>query len=171
MASFLANLHHFQPTPTIDPLPVNVATTPPLTRLTPCRATWLLRSPQEDLTAEQQSQAQLVAHLAPDIEQIATQAQSFAHLLRQRLPDGLDPWLASAGQSAVHELRTFARGVQRDYAAVKAAFSSPFSNGPVEGQVNRLKSLKRQMFGRASFDLLRIRVLSQAPPRRQQKCA
>ena len=56
-------------------------------------------------------------------------------------------------------LRSFAAGIRRDYDAVKAAASTAWSNGPVEGQVNRLKFIKRQMFGRANFDLLRRRVL------------
>ena len=61
--------------------------------------------------------------------------------------------------NALPALRSFAAGIQRDYDAVKAAASLGWSNGPVEGQVNRLKFIKRQMFGRANFDLLRRRVL------------
>jgi transposase len=57
------------------------------------------------------------------------------------------------------DLQTFAAGLQRDYAAVRAALSEPWSNGQTEGQVTRLKLLKRQMYGRAKFDLLRQRVL------------
>jgi transposase len=59
-------------------------------------------------------------------------------------------------------LRGFATGIINDVAAVRAALSQPWSNGPVEGQVNRLKMLKRQMYGRAKFDLLRSRVLHAA---------
>ena len=61
---------------------------------------------------------------------------------------------------AVAELQGFAAGLRRDHAAVFAALSLPFSNGQVEGQVNRLKMIKRTMFGRAKFDLLRQRVLA-----------
>ena len=67
-----------------------------------------------------------------------------------------------ATASAIPQRRGFATGLLRDWAAVQAALSSPWSNGQAEGQVNRLKMLKRQMFGRAKFDLLRKRVL--APP-------
>jgi transposase len=62
-------------------------------------------------------------------------------------------------QCPVAELRTFAAGVRQDYGAVAAALEYPWSNGPVEGQINRLKTIKRQMYGRANFDLLRARVL------------
>ena len=59
-------------------------------------------------------------------------------------------------------LDAFARGIKRDHDAVLAAFVEPWSTGPVEGQINRLKLLKRTMYGRAKFDLLRRRVLAAA---------
>ena len=64
--------------------------------------------------------------------------------------------------SGIEELSRFARGIQADYAGVAAALELPWSNGPVEGHVNRLKAIKRQMFGRAKFPLLRKRVLCAA---------
>ena len=79
-------------------------------------------------------------------------------MVRQRQGERLDAWLAQA--EAEPTLRHFARGVRRDYQAVRAALSEVWSNGQVEGQVNRLKRIKRQMYGRAHFDLLRIRVLA-----------
>jgi transposase len=74
----------------------------------------------------------------------------------------LDTWLAQAHQSPSVELRGFASGIKRDYAAVKAGLSLPWSQGQVEGQMTRLKLLKRQMYGRAHFDLLRSRALRRA---------
>jgi len=68
-------------------------------------------------------------------------------------------WLVQAEHSGIAELKGFAQGLRRDYAAVRAAFSSRWSNGQVEAQVNCLKLQKRLMFGRANFDLLRLRVL------------
>ena len=59
--------------------------------------------------------------------------------------------------------RNFALGIQQDYAAVRAALETPWSNGQTEGQVNRLKFIKRQMYGRAKLDLLRLRVLYRSP--------
>lgn len=78
---------------------------------------------------------------------------------RERERERLSPWLGAAARSGVTELRRFASGLWRDYRAVAAAMTLPWSNVQVEGQVNRLKLIKRSMYGRASFDLLRLRVL------------
>jgi len=86
-------------------------------------------------------------------------AQDFAELLRQRQPERLDAWLKRAAQSTLKAFERFASGLREDYEAVKAGLTLPWSTGPVEGQINRLKMLKRQMFGRANIDLLRLRVL------------
>ena len=74
--------------------------------------------------------------------------------MRQRQPASLDPWLQRAASSGLEALRRFAQGLSEDYDAVKAGVTVPWSNGPVEGHINRLKMLKRQMFGRAHLDLL-----------------
>src|SRR5205823_5223030 len=71
----------------------------------------------------------------------------------------LEGWLTRATSSAVEALRRFAQGLHDDYAAVQAGVTVPWSNGPVEGHINRLKMLKRQMFGRAHLDLLSRRFL------------
>ncbi len=71
----------------------------------------------------------------------------------------LDAWLAEARACGVSAVETFAAGLEQDGAAVRAALTLPWSNGQAEGQINRLKLLKRQSYGRASFDLLRRRVL------------
>ena len=73
--------------------------------------------------------------------------------------DRFDGGLARAQDSEPSELRRFAGGLTADLSAVRAAFQSPWSSGQVEGQINRLKFLKRQMCGRANLDLLRARVL------------
>jgi transposase len=86
-------------------------------------------------------------------------AEGFAALARGRAPEGLSGWLARADGSPVAGLKTFASGVRQDEAAVRAGIGSEWSNGPVEGHVNRLKAIKRTMYGRAGFDLLRARVL------------
>ena len=142
----------------------------PDTTLTPRRATWFLLSRPDQLTQAQQALAQPVAPLNSEVEQATSLAQSFILMVRQRLVDALDPWLDTTLNSTVRELRTFARGIQRDYQAVKAALALPWSNRAVEGHVNRLKFFKRQMFGRAKFDLLRIRVLLSSSDSLQQKC-
>jgi len=91
---------------------------------------------------------------------MVAEAQAFAAILRQHIVEAFDGWLQRTRRSALRELRSFARGIQRDYFAVKAALELPFSNGMVEGNVNRLKFIKRSLFGRAKFDLLRLRVLA-----------
>lgn len=78
---------------------------------------------------------------------------------RQRLAQRLDAWLERAANSALPAFHSFVAGLRRDYSAVKAGLSLPWSQDQTEGQVNRLKFLKRQSFGRANFDLLRLRVL------------
>ncbi len=81
-------------------------------------------------------------------------------MLRQRQrEERLDGWLQKASSSDLPELQHFAAGIQRDKAAVQAGLSLPYSTGPVEGHINRLKLIKRSMYGRAQFDLLRLRVL------------
>jgi transposase len=86
-------------------------------------------------------------------------AGKFASLIRGRLHADLTDWLKRAEASSVAGLRSFARRLRQDEAAVRAALSVDWSNGPVEGEVNRLKVIKRSMYGRARFDLLTARVL------------
>lgn len=85
--------------------------------------------------------------------------QEFTTMLRERKGEQLDSWLARVEKQGVSELKSFAQGLQKDYDAVKAGLTLPWSQGPVEGHVHRLKLLKRQAYGRASFQMLRKRVL------------
>lgn len=87
-------------------------------------------------------------------------ARSFVEMFRRRRSEQLGTWVRRAIASGIAELRRFAQGLENDYDAVFAALTQPYSNGVVEGHVNRLKFIKRQMYGRASFDLLRLRVLN-----------
>ena len=80
-------------------------------------------------------------------------------MLAEKQGGDLDSWLTLAEHSGLPEFKKMARGIRLDYVAVKMAFTSVWSNGQVEGQVHRLKLLKRQMYGRAGFLLLRRRVL------------
>ena len=82
--------------------------------------------------------------------------------MRQRQPAQLDPWRARAAESPLAPLQRFAKGLRDDYDAVKAGVTLPWSNGPVEGHINRLKMLKRQMFGRARLELLQRRFMPAA---------
>jgi transposase len=87
------------------------------------------------------------------------QIQSFTSMLRERHGERLDAWLKQVEEQGVAELQSFAQGLQKDYDAVKAGLTLVWSQGPVEGHVHRLKLLKRQAYGRASFQTLRKRVL------------
>ena len=80
-------------------------------------------------------------------------------MLAERRGRDLDAWLTQAKRSGLPEFQKMANGIRLDYAAVKATFSSEWSQGPVEGHVHRLKCLKRQAYGRASLETLRKRVL------------
>jgi transposase len=89
-------------------------------------------------------------------------ADGFADLIRKRSSATLAEWLGRGEASSDPDLRRFAEGIRRDEASVYAAVTERWSNGPVEGHVNRLKTIKRQMYGRAGFVLLRARVLNVA---------
>ncbi len=80
-------------------------------------------------------------------------------MIQERDSSGFEKWLADAEVSTIKEFRHFARGIRKDAKAVKAAIDLAWSNGLVEGKVNKLKLIKRMMYGRANFDLLRKRVL------------
>jgi transposase len=95
----------------------------------------------------------------PMIEGVYSLVQDFLKMIRQRVVAMLDPWLNAYQQSGVNNLKTFAEGIRKDYDSIRAALETAWSNGQTEGQVNRLKMLKRQMYGRANFDLLRKRTL------------
>lgn len=86
-------------------------------------------------------------------------ALAFCAILKQKNAEALPDWILETKTSGIAVLKNFATGLEGDIEAVKAAATYYWSNGPVEGQINRLKMIKRQMFGRAGFDLLRKRVL------------
>lgn len=93
------------------------------------------------------------------MRQAAEDIRVFAELLRQNDPTRLTPWLEAAARI---DLGGFVAGNRQDEAAVRAAIVEPWSNRPVEVQVNRLKLIKPSMYDRAGFDLLRQRVLHAA---------
>ncbi len=102
------------------------------------------------------------------LSQVSGQAQEtyrligeLVEIIKRKDEDELTFWLNRAQNSQVKEMRGFAFGVTKDEAAVRQAVTNRWSNGQTEGQVNRLKTIKRQMYGRANFDLLKARVLYQ----------
>lgn len=136
---------------------------PPLPRhLSARQASWLFITPQERLTAEQQKLLECICQGDTELQELYGLGQDFMLMVKQRKPRRLDHWLVRAQRSASVELRGFAAGIKRDHDAVKGALSFVWSQGQVEGQITRLKMLKRQMYGRAHFELLRSRVLRRA---------
>lgn len=85
--------------------------------------------------------------------------QRFRDMLERKEGDSLGKWVEDAMTGSIKELRSFGQGILNDFAAVQNGISLSWSNGQVEGQVNKLKTLKRQMYGRASFSLLRKRLV------------
>jgi transposase len=121
-------------------------------------AFWLAKPPEQRQPVEQQW-VQVISKDHPEIVTAETLAQGFREMVKNRKAGELDTWLETAEASGIPELNGFAIGIRRDYSAVAAGLDKPWSNGQVEGQVHRLKLLKRQMYGRAGFLLLRRRVL------------
>jgi transposase len=133
----------------------------PSTRRVAC---WLLGRDTTSLTdGDKRHIERFVKRLGeqnPQIAAIQRLSLEFADMVKRRAHEALAGWLRQAQASGVPEMRRFAAGIDHDYDAVHAALLTPYSNGIVEGHVNRLKFLKRQMYGRASFQLLRTRVLN-----------
>lgn len=120
---------------------------------------WLFLSPVEKLGAEERQLLDQLFTASAEMAAAYAVGQSFARMLRERRGEKFPQWLQQALKCPVSELRNFAAGLQRDYGAVEAGLTLPWSNGQTEGQVRRLKMIKHQMNGRANFDLLRLRVL------------
>ncbi len=97
--------------------------------------------------------------LSPALDVVRGLARRFAAMVRARNVDAFDPWLVEAAKS---ELNSFAQGLKQDEAPVRAALTVSWSSGAVEGNVTRLKLIKRQGYGRAKLDLLRARMLHAA---------
>jgi transposase len=127
--------------------------------LTARQAAWLVVRHEEQRTTDDAKQLAQLRAQHVDVAEAINLAQDFAQLVRQQQPQELEPWLARAAKSAVGAFQRFAKGLRDDYDAIKAGVTLPWSNGPVEGQITRLKLLKRQMFGRASLALLERRFV------------
>jgi len=143
--------------PAKQPRPVLVAA--PRRVLTSRTIAWLvLRRAEKRSVNDRALLADLRQH-APELDEAIALAEEFTGLIRDHAPDRLNPWLQRARDSTVRQLQSFAKRLTDDYAAVRAGVALAWSNGPTEGQVNRLKTIKRQMYGRAKLDLLSQRFL------------
>jgi transposase len=126
----------------------------------PRSCVWLLLKKEEKLTKEECLARQTVLDACPAIVQGLELIEAFRKAICSRSEKRFDAWMDAVTKSQIPEFENFVKVLQKDEAAVRAAVSSEWSNGQTEGQVNRLKMLKRQMYGRANFDLLRARVLN-----------
>jgi len=129
-----------------------------LRSVAPRHVAHLLTKPASDLTVEQQQEVDWLCQSFPDLAIAYRLAQEFGKIVRQRLPDQFTEWLEKASTSGLTDFRNFATSLAKDQGAVLAALSVPWSSGPVEGHVNRLKLIKREMFGRGKLDLLKKRL-------------
>jgi transposase len=130
--------------------------------LSPRQGLWLLVRNENDLTAREQAARAALLAAQPAIAAAAVLTTRFLALLRERDSAALDPWLSDAAASELVGLRRFAASLRRDRQAVRAALEQKWSNGQLEGQINRVKLIKRVGYGRATFALLQRRILCAA---------
>lgn len=134
----------------------------PLVSLSPREAMWLFLRRPDQLTQREQ---QWVEHLCQKHEEVAVAyrfVQQFTLMVRDRKGGQLDTWLETVAQSSLRDLHPFVKGIKSDIEAVEAGLILPWSNGPVEGKITKLKFIKRSMYGRGAFPLLRQKVLKAA---------
>ncbi|MEA2525371.1 MAG: hypothetical protein QOF73_2598 [Thermomicrobiales bacterium] len=149
------------PPPETTPAP-RTGAPPPAQPLPPREVAWLLLRTADKLTESERQYLEAVRQADPALATAVDLTREFLAMVRHRQPDRLDAWLLTASASGIAELQGLVAGLERDKAAVAAALSERWSNGQTEGQVLRLKLIKRQGYGRATFDLLRKRVLRAA---------
>jgi len=125
----------------------------------PRQTCWLLLRAEEDLTPDEQTYRTHLYHACPQIALAQALTREFRTLVRDRDVPGLYSWLHGLTLSAIPEFGAVARGIWMDRAAVEAALTEPWSQGQTEGKVNKLKTTKRALYGRSTFDLLRQRML------------
>lgn len=123
---------------------------------------WLLLRESENLLADERKALGKMREACEDVASAHPLARQFVRMIRLQKAEDFGPWLDAAEASGVADLRSFANEIGRERKAVEAALTLPHSNGQTEGQINKLKLIKRSMYGRANFDLLRQRVLGAA---------
>jgi transposase len=141
---------------------------PPVSRkerahaISPRALRWLLTRESKDLDQEEQAQLDQLLQASSEVRVIHTLLHVFLSMMRKRKYQQLRSWMEEVDKSGISELKSFVAGIERDYDAVKEALRLPWSQGVTEGKVNKLKTIKRQMYGRAGFPLLRQRLLHDA---------
>lgn len=135
---------------------------PPFRAPSPRQARWWLLQPDAQRTALQRGYLERLEECCPAVRAATALASAFIRLVRERDAAGFLAWLMQAEASDLREFRDFAAGLRRDQPAVEAALRLPWSNGQTEGQITKLKLLKRQGYGRQKLDLLQRRLVSVA---------
>jgi transposase len=120
---------------------------------------WLLLRRPSELDDKDRLLLNQVCERSSELANARQLAQQFLHLVRERRGQHLQQWIAAVQRTGPPELRGFSRNLRRDWEAVYAGLTERWSSGAVEGNVNKVKVIKRHMYGRAGFDLLRRRVL------------
>jgi transposase len=128
---------------------------PPKTRRI---SSWILRHP-DTLDTDEQAHLTDVRSRCPDLDRLAGHVTEFAKILTTAGGNRLHTWITSVETDDQPDLNSFTAGLKRDWDAVIAGLTTAHNSGAVEGNVNRIKMIKRQMYGRAKFDLLRKRIL------------
>lgn len=135
--------------------------------LTPAQAAGILVLRPEHRTDEERGALTRLPALHPELAAVVARWDSFAQMFRDRDDERpicqLEQWMSETTETHVPELQAFVTKLRQDVDAVVAALTLPYSQGQTEGGVNRLKLIKRSMYGRAKFDLLRQRVLYASP--------
>jgi len=121
-------------------------------------ASWIMTRPGA-LSAEDQASLDAILAASPELATFTEHVRAFATLMTERRGRDLEQWMTAAAASGEPALQSFVTGLCADQDAVTAGLTLPWSSGSVEGHINRIKMLKRQMYGRANPDLLRRRVL------------
>jgi transposase len=143
--------------------PFRTAASPTPARVRPPKvchiAGWILRR-YTDLNPDEQRKLDDIRGRCRHLDALTTHVAAFGDMLTGRHGHRLNAWIAAVEADDLPELHSYANGLKRDYDAVRNGLTLTHSSGAVEGQVNRIKMIKRQMFGRAKIDLLRKRVLA-----------
>ena len=142
-----------------DALQLQVTTSTESRQLSPQVAVALLGKIRAELTSKQAQIVDTLKRQCPGFAVMRKLVFSFRAILRGGKVTTLHRWMEDARKTGIHSLVRFVRTLKQDLSAVESAVSKPWSNGPVEGHINRLKMLKRQMYGRAGIELLRARLL------------
>ncbi|MEV4418015.1 transposase [Catellatospora sp. NPDC049609] len=121
-------------------------------------AAWIVTDP-DNLKPEHRDELQRLLDRSPALAVVSGHVREFAKMVKNLTGHDLGQWITSVLADDLPGLHSFVAGLQRDLDAVTAGLTLPWNSGPVEGHVNRIKMIKRQMYGRAGFDLLRKRVL------------